>query len=386
MSQTDLLLRGCVAVTTTEELEKKIKRGNPLRVKLGVDPTAADLHLGHTVPLRKMRRFQDLGHTGVLIVGDFTAKIGDPSGRIDLRPMLTIETIRRNIETYKEQAFKILDLKKTELRFNSEWLEPFVAQGGMLAYLQRVTHAQLTERQDFRARIAGQKPITMLEILYPIFQGYDSVAIKADVELGGTDQTFNLLFGRAMQQDFGQEPQVTITLPLMVGTEGSRKMSKTYNNAVALTDEPDVMFGKIMSIGDETMQAWAELLTNSGLESLKAKHPMQAKLDLAQEIVSSFYDAGRAQAARQEFVRVHAEGALPQEMPQLRLKGGEKLYLSQIIAQAKLAPSRKEAQRKITEGGVRLDGRVMREDGIIELAQPAVLSLGRRGFCRLIPD
>ncbi|MBI4370423.1 MAG: tyrosine--tRNA ligase [Elusimicrobia bacterium] len=381
----EIIRRGVVALTSDAELSAKLARGKPLRVKLGVDPTARDLHLGHTVPLRKMRQFQDLGHTGVLIIGDFTARVGDPSGRSELRPVLRFEEIKANAATYQEQAFKILDPKRTELRFNSEWLEPFVNKGELLGCLQKVTHAQLTEREDFKLRIKENKPITMLEILYPIFQGYDSVAIKADVELGATDQTFNLLFGRQMQRDYSQEPQVTLTLPIILGTDGARKMSKSYGNAVAIQDDAGEMFGKTMSVSDQVMFSWAEVLTGLDLAAMKKMHPMQAKKLLAEAIVSWFYGVDAAVLATAQFDRVHSKGELPDEMPEFKLPYGTKLSLSQVLQQSGLLKSRKEAQRKILEGSVRIDGAVIKEDRIIQISSPIVLTFGKRGFLRLAP-
>ncbi len=381
----DSLLRGTVSVTSETELAAKLAKGKPLHVKLGVDPTTRDLHLGHTVCLRKMRAFQDLGHTGILIIGDFTAAIGDPSGRTETRKMLSREEILANAKTYQDQAFKVLDPGKTQVRFNSEWLNPFVSSGKLLEYLPRVTLARLTEREDFKKRISEGKPISMLEVCYPIFQGYDSVATQADVELGATDQTFNLLFGRDVQRDFGQEPQVTITAPILVGTDGVRKMSKSYDNYIAVLDEPGAMFGKTMSVSDETMWNWIEVLTSLDLSQLKTIHPMEAKKTLAREIVSSFYDAASADAAQEEFSRVHSEGELPADIPEFKLSKGRKIYLSQVLHQIGLLRSRKEAQRKIAEGAIRLEGQVVKEDIILDAEEPILLTFGRRGFCRIIP-
>ncbi|MBI2069302.1 MAG: tyrosine--tRNA ligase [Elusimicrobia bacterium] len=380
-----ILLRGATSVTTEKELAEKLSRGRSLRVKLGVDPTTKDLHLGHTVCLKKMRAFQELGHTGVLIIGDFTARVGDPSGRSETRPVVTPEEIHANAQTYKEQAFGILDPEKTELRFNSEWLDPFMSSGKILEYLPKVTHARLTEREDFKTRISKSEPITMLEIMYPVFQGYDSVAVKADVELGGTDQMFNLLFGRDMQRDHGQEPQVTMTLPILVGTDGVKKMSKTYRNAVSIKDKPEDIFGKVMSVSDDTMWQWAELLTGLDLTQMRTMHPMQAKKLLALTITAQFYGKQGADAARTHFERVHSSGELPESMPEFRLPKDKKLFLSQLLALSGLAPSRKEAQRKIAEGGVRLDGKVAKEDILVELSSPAVVNLGKRGFVKVLP-
>ncbi len=379
-----MLLRGASGVITAEELRKKLGLGRPLRIKLGVDPTTRDLHVGHTVCLKKMRAFQEAGHIGVLIIGDFTARIGDPSGRTQVRAPLSVEQVQENAATYKEQALQILNPAKTELRFNSEWLDPFLSSGKFLEYLPRVTHARLTEREDFKTRISEGKPITMLEIMYPVFQGYDSVAVRADVELGGTDQTFNLLFGRDMQRDYEQEPQVVMTLPLLTGTDGARKMSKTYDNVVALKDAPEEMFGKIMSINDEAMMIWAELLTDLDLAKLRAMHPMKAKALLAETLAAQFHGQEAGRLAQERFFSIHSDGQIPEDMPEFRLPKDKKLFLSQVLHLAGLASSRKEAQRKITEGGVRLDGSVVKEDKIFNLSIPIVLTLGKRNFCRVI--
>ena len=274
----DELSRGVVDIVSREELLKKLSSGRKLRVKLGVDPTSRDLHLGHSVVLGMLRRFQDLGHTAVLIIGDFTAQVGDPSGRDSTRPVLDHETVIKNAETYTQQAFKILDKERTEIRFNSEWLKPFTGDqsGGVSDFItvaKSVTISRLLEREDFKARLAAGTPVSLLEILYPVFQGYDSVAVKADIELGGTDQIFNLLVGRDLQKIYAMEPQVVMTVPLLVGTDGVKKMSKSYGNYVALNDIPQDIFGKMMSVSDELMYRYYELLTAENLEEVKNGWP-----------------------------------------------------------------------------------------------------------------
>ncbi|GBR77203.1 tyrosyl-tRNA synthetase, partial [Candidatus Termititenax persephonae] len=277
----NLLKRGTIDLVSEAELEKKLTGGKRLRIKLGCDPTSADLHFGHSVVLTKLRAFQELGHTAVLVIGDFTAAIGDPSGRDSTRPVLQREVICKNAETYMTQAFKVLDSAKTEVRFNSEWLDPFITNKEILGMLSKVTVSQVLERDDFKTRIKAGRPITLLEIMYSLFQGQDSVALRADVELGGTDQIFNLLVGRQLQKNSGQAPQVVMTVPLLVGTDGVKKMSKSYGNYIGLNDAPDDMYGKIMSVSDEIMLQYYTMLTLEDLDAVKAKHPLQAKKDLA---------------------------------------------------------------------------------------------------------
>lgn len=282
--QINFLTRGCVDVVSKADLAKKLESGKTLKVKLGCDPTSADLHLGHSVALSLLRRFQDLGHKAVLVIGDFTAAVGDPSGRDSTRPVLPREKILENAKTYTEQAFKVLDPSKTEIRFNSEWLDPFVTGKDLLQTLQKVTVAQVLERDDFKKRMASGNPISLLEVLYSLFQGQDSVALQADVELGGTDQIFNLLVGRQLQKNNGQEPQVAITVPLLVGLDGVKKMSKSYGNYVGLNDAPNDMFGKLMSIPDELMPMYYELLTSENMDEIKSNAP-----DVRQKEISRHY-------------------------------------------------------------------------------------------------
>ncbi|TBR23455.1 tyrosine--tRNA ligase, partial [bacterium] len=312
-----VLTRGCVELVSAGELEKKLARGKPLRVKLGVDPTSPDLHFGHTVVLQKLRHFQDLGHTAVLIIGDFTARIGDPSGRDSTRPTLTKADIEANAATYKAQAFKVLREDRVELRYNSEWLEPLM-RDSLLSLLTRHTVQQVLAREDFSKRMASGSPISMLEVMYPLMQGYDSVAVKADVELGGNDQLFNLLMGRKMQVDDGQEPQVAMTMPLLVGLDGEKKMSKSYGNSVGLNDPARDMFGKVMRITDEAMLAYYELLTTADLEAVKALHPMEAKKALAAELTSRYHGPDSGPAERKFFEDTFSKRETPTDIPEVR--------------------------------------------------------------------
>ncbi|MDD2773895.1 MAG: tyrosine--tRNA ligase [Elusimicrobiales bacterium] len=385
----ELLKRGCADIVSVEELEKKLESGKTLRVKLGADPTSPDLHLGHSVVLSKMRAFQDLGHTGVLVIGDFTACVGDPSGRDSTRPVLLPEQARANAETYKKQAFKILDPNRTEIRCNSEWLVPFTGSGlesrqtpQLLSTLRKVTLARITEREDFKNRIREGSPISLLELLYPILQGQDSVALEADVELGGADQIFNLLMGRDLQKDNGQEPQVVMTMPLLVGTDGARKMSKSYGNYVGLADSPGDIFGRIMSVSDELMLKYYELLTAEDIAAVKALHPMEAKKNLASLLVERLHSKEAAQAERTEFEKVHSRKELPTDMPVYSPKPGERL--SQIMVACKLASGMNEARRLITQGAVKMDGSKLLEDKPLDISAACVLQVGSRRFCKLV--
>lgn len=395
MNTLEKLSLSCVELVSSQELQKKLDSGKKLRIKLGADPTSTDLHLGHAVALAKMRAFQDLGHTGVLVIGDFTARIGDPSGRDSTRPLLTRDRIRANAETYKQQAFKILDESKTEIRYNSEWLSKFTTAGaqddGLLSVLPRITVARLLEREDFSNRMKEGTPITMLEMLYPIFQGYDSVALKADVELGGRDQLFNLLVGRDFQRDDGQEPQIVMTMPLLTGTDGSRKMSKSYGNYVALFDEPGQMFGKLMSIPDALMWEYYAVLgpellglgerAPSEIEAAKKLHPMEAKKRLAAMVVARLHSAGQAQAAREGFEKVFSKRECPEDMPVFSPAAGQRL--SQILVAAGLAPGMNESRRLIKQNAVRIDGQKVAEDCVPRFKDGAVLQVGSRRFCKI---
>ncbi|MFA6093263.1 MAG: tyrosine--tRNA ligase [Elusimicrobiota bacterium] len=379
--------RGTVELVSEEELLRKLARKTPLRVKLGVDPTSPDLHLGHTVVLSKLRAFQDLGHTAVLIIGDFTARIGDPSGRDSTRPPLTAQGAADNAKTYTDQAFKVLDRSRTEIRFNSEWLEPFV-RTDLLSELRRRTVGQLLEREDFRNRMREGSPISLLEMLYPIMQGYDSVAVRADVELGGNDQLFNLLMGRQMQKDAGQEPQVVLTVPLLTGLDGVKKMSKSYGNAVSLSESARDVFGKVMKISDESMMLYYELLTTRELAQVKALHPMEAKKDLAQELTARFHGEESGRAERRFFDETFSKKALPEDISTAELRlpaaGAGPCRWSDLLLREKLVASRKEAQRLIAQGAVRLDGASLQSDDVG--ARPAgevVLQVGRHRFLKV---
>ncbi len=379
------LTRGAVDVVSREELAKKLSSGKKLRVKLGVYPTSRDLHLGHSVVLDKLRAFQDLGHTAVLIIGDFTAQVGDPSGKDSTRPVLDHDTVAANAKTYTEQAFKVLDPRKTEIRFNTEWLKPFFASpaSGVSDFIncaKSVTISRLLEREDFRARMKAGSPISLLEILYPLLQGYDSVAVKADIELGGQDQIFNLLVGRDLQKVNGQEAQVVMTMPLLVGTDGEKKMSKSYGNYVALNDVPNDMFGKLMSLSDTLMYSYYELLTSEDLAAVKAGHPMEAKKKLAGLITARYHGAEQAQAARAHFEQVFSRKELPEDMEVFRAEKPGKL--SYLMVAAGLAKGMNEARRLITQGAVRIDGEKVADDLTFE-PRNCVLQVGRRQFRRI---
>ncbi len=379
-AQLALLKRGAVSLVSEGELAKKLASGRALRVKLGVDPTSADLHLGHSVVLNKLRQFQDLGHTAVLIIGDFTAQVGDPSGRDATRPTLTPEQTAANARTYQEQAFKILDRAKTELRFNSEWLNAFM-RDELLATLKRHTVQQVLSREDFKKRLAENSPLTLLETLYPILQGRDSVAIKADVELGGNDQLTNLLMGRKMQQDDGQEMQVALTMPLLVGLDGAKKMSKSYGNAIALNDPPNEMFGKAMRVSDELMLQYYELLTDADLAAVKAEHPMKAKKELARLLTARFHGAEAGAAALAYFESTFSKKELPKDLRVVRVPPG--LTLSEILVRAEGVKSRSEARRLIAQGGVKIDGAKAPGDAPVTTPAEFVLQMGKHQFVKI---
>ena len=377
-----LLKRGTVDLVSEAELEKKLSSGKQLMIKLGCDPTSSDLHFGHSVVLNKLRTFQDLGHKVTLVIGDFTAAIGDPSGRDTTRPILKREDILKNAKTYTDQAFKVLDPAKTIVRFNSEWLDPFITSKEILGTLSKVTMAQVLERDDFKKRMKAGNPISVLEVMYSLFQGQDSVALKADVELGGTDQIFNLLVGRQLQKNNGQEPQVVMTMPLLVGTDGVKKMSKSYGNYIGLNDSPEDMFGKIMSISDELMLQYYELLTVEDLEEVKKKHPMQAKKDLAAILVTRFHGEDGAKAGLAHFEKVFSKKENPDDMPELKNAQGK--LISAILIAAGIAKSKNEARRLIDQNAVKLDGEKINRDEPLTISQDAVLQAGKRHFVKLI--
>jgi tyrosyl-tRNA synthetase len=387
-AQAAQLSRGAVdslpAGALARKCEDAIGRGRQLRIKLGIDPTAPDVHLGHAVVLRKLREFQDAGHLVVLIVGDFTAQVGDPSGRSQLRPVLSTEQIERNAATYRQQALRILrgEPESLEVRRNSEWLE--MGSQEILALLQSATVAQLLERDDFAQRMAAGRPISVLEMLYPLLQGYDSVAIQADVELGGTDQTFNLLVGRDVQRAYEQEQQAIITMPILVGTDGERKMSKSLGNQIAITDPPQEIYGKTMSLPDHAMDSYFRLLL--GREPPAELAPRDAKRLLARGLVSWLYSPQAAEEAERSFDRVFLAKELPEEMPELVLDGAEpRVHLPAVIAEA-FGVSRSEARRLLAEGAVSLGGRRVEAnemDVAPEMLDEQVLQVGRRRFVRL---
>ena len=377
----DLLTRGCVDLISRAELEKKLNSGKKLRIKLGADPTSADLHLGHSVVLTKLRAFQDMGHTAVLVIGDFTAAVGDPSGRDTTRPMLSQEQIKQNAKTYTDQAFKVLDPSKTEIHFNSEWLNPFFTTKEILGTLSKVTLSQVLERDDFKKRMKAGNPISVLEVMYSLFQGQDSVALKADVELGGTDQIFNLLVGRQLQKNNGQEPQVVMTVPLLVGTDGVKKMSKSYGNYIGINDTPKDIFGKVMSISDELMMQYYELLTSEDLNQIKAMHPMTAKKNLAKILTSRFHGAEAGQKELENFEQVFSKKELPTDLPMIKAEG--QTYVNIILA-ANFAKSKNEARRLIMQGGVKLNGEKILEEGPVNFDGEAVLQVGKKNFIKLV--
>jgi tyrosyl-tRNA synthetase len=379
------LKRNAVEVLPAGVLEEQLAAGRPLRVKLGIDPTTPDIHLGHTVVLEKLREFQDADHQVVLIVGDFTARVGDPSGRSAQRPMPTLEEIEANAATYQEQAFKLLDRERTEVRFNSEWLR--MAPEELLGLLAQTTVARLIERDDFQKRLAAGAPIAALELLYPLLQGYDSVAVEADVELGGTDQKFNLLFGRDIQTAYGQKPQSILTMPILVGTDGTKKMSKSLGNYIGVTEAPEEMFGKTMRVPDEAMPEYFQLVL--GAEPPEAP-PNEAKRALARGIVERFHDAAAAEAAEEHFNRLFVDRQVPDEVKELDLgpygaENGDLIHLPQLMAGA-FEISSSEARRLIKQGGAKLDGETIPSD-TLDLAPEAlngrVLQVGKRRFRRL---
>jgi tyrosyl-tRNA synthetase len=376
------LARNVVDCLPAGALEDKLKEGRPLRIKLGVDPTAADIHLGHTVVLQKLREFQDLGHTVVLIIGDYTARVGDPSGRSTLRPVLSAEEIEANARTYQEQALKVLDEQTLEVRFNGEWLDMSMEE--LFALTRTTTVGQLLERDDFSKRYASREPISVLELLYPLLQGYDSVAVRADVELGGTDQKFNLLLGRNIQRAYQQPEQVIMTLPLLTGINGERKMSKSYGNHIGVADAPEEIYGRTLSIPDTALPDWYALLLGTAPDPELT--PRDAKRSLARALVERFYDADAARAAEESFDRLHIRHELPDDVPVVswELDGGS-VHLPALLARA-FSVSTSEARRGLAQGAVRVDGEPVAGD---VLDVPAgeldgrVLQLGKRRFARV---
>lgn len=388
----EISLRGVQELLPQDEWAKKLARseatGQPLRIKLGLDPTAPDIHIGHTVVLNKMRQLQDLGHQVIFLIGDFTSLIGDPSGRNSTRPPLTPEQIKVNAETYYKQASMVLDPAKTEIRYNSEWSEPLGASG-MIQLASRYTVARMMERDDFHKRFTTGQSIAVHEFLYPLMQGYDSVALKSDLELGGTDQKFNLLMGRHLQQEYGQEPQCVLTMPLLVGLDGVDKMSKSKNNYIGIAEDANTMFAKVLSISDTLMWDWFTLLSFKSLAeiaTLKAeveggRNPKDAKVMLAKEITTRFHSAAAADAAEQDFIH-RSKGGVPDEIPEVSLSGAP-LGIGALLKQANLAPSGSEANRLIDGGGVRVDGSVVSDKGLKLAAGTYAVQVGKRKFARV---
>ena len=384
--------RGCEELLPQDEWVQKLQRseatGQPLRIKLGLDPTAPDIHIGHTVVLNKMRQLQDLGHQVIFLIGDFTTMIGDPSGRNSTRPPLTPEQIKSNADTYYKQASMVLDPARTEIRYNSEWSDPLGARG-MIQLAAKYTVARMMERDDFHKRFHGGQSISVHEFLYPLMQGYDSVALKSDLELGGTDQKFNLLMGRHLQQEHGQEPQCILTMPLLEGLDGVDKMSKSKNNYIGITEEPNTMFAKVMSISDELMWRWFTLLSFQSLEAIAAlknevaqgRNPRDAKVMLAKEITARFHSAALADAAEQDFVN-RSKGGVPDVIPEVPLTGAP-MGIGALLKAAGLAPSSSEAGRLIDGGGVRVEGQVVSDKGLKLDAGVYVVQVGKRKFARV---
>jgi tyrosyl-tRNA synthetase len=386
--QLAIFKQGAEECLVESELLAKLKRGKPLRVKLGADPTAPDLHLGHSVVLTKMRQMQDLGHHIIFLIGDFTGMIGDPTGRNTARPPLSIEQIQANAATYEKQVFKILDREKTEIAFNSTWSLPLGADG-MIKLAATYTLARLMERDDFSKRWANNQPISIHELLYPLAQGYDSVALKSDIEMGGTDQKFNLIVGRELQKHYGQEQQCLITMPLLEGLDGVDKMSKSKGNVVGLFDPPGEMFGKLMSVSDELMWRYFSLLstkTSTEIARLKKEaHPRDAKVALAQEMVARYHAQADAERALADFEARFKDGAMPENMPEVALHTtGAGMGIAQIAKQVGLVPSTSEAFRLIDSGGLRIDGEKVSDRGLIcKAGTTIVLQAGKRKFVRV---
>ncbi|PIT78965.1 tyrosine--tRNA ligase [Limnohabitans sp. B9-3] len=384
--------RGCEELIPADDWLKKLARseatGQPLRIKLGLDPTAPDIHIGHTVVLNKMRQLQDLGHQVIFLIGDFTSLIGDPSGRNSTRPPLTPEQIKVNAETYYKQASLVLDPSKTEIRYNSEWSIPLGSMG-MIQLASKYTVARMMERNDFHDRFHANTPISVHEFLYPLMQGYDSVALKSDLELGGTDQKFNLLMGRHLQTEYGQEAQCILTMPLLEGLDGVEKMSKSKNNYIGISEAPNTMFAKVLSISDVLMWRWYTLLSFKSMADIEAlkkeieggRNPKDAKVALAKEITSRFHGAAAAEAAEQDFIN-RSKGGVPDEIPEVTLTGAP-LGIGALLKAAGLAPSTSEASRLIDGGGVRVDSSVVSDKGLKLEAGIFVVQVGKRKFARV---
>jgi tyrosyl-tRNA synthetase len=367
-TQIELIKRGAVEVLPEEELLVKLKRGRPLRIKTGFDPTAPDLHLGHTVLIQKMKQFQELGHEVIFLIGDFTGMIGDPSGKSETRRQLTRDEVLKNAETYKAQIFKILDPQKTVIEFNHHWMEKLDA-AGMIELTAKYTVARMLEREDFKQRYQKQQPISIHEFLYPLMQGYDSVVLKADVELGGTDQRFNLLMGRELQREYGLEPQVILTMPLLEGTDGVHKMSKSLGNYIGINDLPEDIFGKVMSVSDALMFRYYELLSDHALSDIDqlrgqvengSRHPMEAKKSLAEELVARFHGAAAAQSAREYFEARFQKKSVPKAIRK-QFSAPRPIWICRLLVELEFAKSNTEARRLVSQGAVRVDGEVIND-------------------------
>ena len=393
MKPIDILTQNIDTIHSKEELEKRLAEGRPLRIKLGVDPTRPDLTFGHMVVFNKLRQFQDLGHTAILIIGDFTTLIGDPSGRSDLRPVLTREEIKQNAETYVAQAFKVLDPEKTIVRYNSEWFDKMTFEDS-LKLARQMTVARMLERDDFSKRYKSNKPISIIEFLYPLVQGFDSVEIEADVELGGTDQLFNLLVGRQLQREAGKPEQIAMTLPLLVGLDGTKKMSKSADNYIAFNDTPKDMFGKIMSIGDDVMWTYYRFLllkTEDEIKAMQNEHPMEMKKQLAVTLTSMLHGEGAGEHERQQFEQVFSKNELPDDMPEFAWaemsEGAETVRLTDVMNKSGLFPSKKECRRMIEQGAVKVNGEKESNPNadLTAPTEPVVIQAGKRKFFRVNP-
>lgn len=382
--QLQLIKRGTTEIINEDALKDKLveseKTGKPLNIKAGFDPTAPDIHLGHVVLLRKLKQFQDLGHRVFFLIGDFTAQVGDPTGKDQLRKKMTAEDIAVNAKTYKEQVFKILDKKKTDVVFNSKWLAKMTAQD-VLELTAHSTVAQMLARADFKKRMDDGKEISLLEFNYPLLQGYDSVHLEADVELGGNDQKFNLLMGRQIQEAYGQKPQVVLMTPLLEGLDGVQKMSKSLNNYIGISEEPKDIFGKVMSIDDTLMMRYYEILTDIDLEEVKKQHPKEAKMQLAQQVVTQFYDEKQAEKSRVEFESTFSQGQIPDDVPEFIIEKAVDKRLFAVLVSAGVAPSVNEARRLLKQGAISFEGeKISSEDWDLK---EGTLRIGKRRFLRL---
>ncbi len=396
--QMDILRRGAVEILVESELEEKLAKsiaaGQPLRIKTGFDPTAPDLHLGHTVLIQKMKQFQELGHEVLFLIGDFTGMIGDPTGKSETRKSLTREQVEANAATYKEQIFKILDPRRTQVAFNSTWMGKMGA-ADLIGLSAQYTVARMLERDDFHKRFSGQQPISIHEFLYPLIQGYDSVALHADVELGGTDQKFNLLVGRELQKNYGQRPQSVLTMPLLEGLDGVNKMSKSLRNYIGITEPPKEIYGKVMSISDTLMVRYFELLSDVGLEELRkiragtegdpaGRHPMESKKALARELVARFHGQAAAVAAEEEFVLQFKKKEIPEDLPEASFPAAEAVWICRLLTETGLTKSNGEARRLVQQGGVKIDGcRVESDEYTLEPRGTIVLQAGKRKFLKV---